>query len=485
MTIDRGLLIGGKEAPASTGRVAPDFNPYSGAVYATVAAAGSEDVTAAVDAAGARFPSWAAMATFDRRAIFARAAELLEARRDQVVEAMAAEVGSVRGNAHFNVGMAANLLRELAALITAPQGSVLASQRPDTLSLAVQQPMGVVASFSPWNAPVILGMRAAAVPLAAGNTVVLKPSEDAPLSAGLLMADLFRDAGLPDGVLNVVTNDPADAATVAETLIDDERVRAVSFTGSTKMGRIVGGRAAERLKPTVLELGGKNSIIVCDDADIDCAVSAAAHGAFANAGQVCMAADRVLVQRSRAAEFIEKFAAAVDSLPAGAPDDPRTVIGPMISSAAARRVSGLIRDAVAHGAKVLAGGGAPVGAVLAATVLTDVPTSTELYRTESFGPVCVVDVFDTDDEAIDKANDTEQGLSAGVFTANGTRGLGIAQRLETGLVHVNDQSILSEPQAPFGGVKASGYGRFGGRWGIEAFSNTRWITLAARPTRYR
>jgi acyl-CoA reductase-like NAD-dependent aldehyde dehydrogenase len=485
MAIERGLLIGGKDVPGRSGRTTPDYNPYTGAVYATVAAAQKEDVTAAVDVARAEFPSWAAAAPFDRRAIFGRAAELLEARRDRLAEVMAAEVGSVTANAYFNVELAVNLLRELAASITAPRGSVLASQQPGVLGLAVREPLGVVASFSPWNAPVVLGVRAAAAPMAAGNTVVLKPSENAPLSAGLLVADLFRDAGLPDGVLNVVTNDPGDAAAVTGALVGNESVRAVSFTGSTRVGRIIGSRAAACLKPAVLELGGKNSIIVCDDADIDYAVSATVYGAFANSGQVCMAADRILVQRSRAPEFIDKFATIVRDLPAGSPDDPDTAIGPMISYAAAQRVSGLIADAVGRGARVLVGGGAPVGAVLAATVLTDVPATAELYYAESFGPVCVIDTFDTDDEAIAKANDTEQGLAAGIFTENGTRGLGIAQRLETGLVHVNDQSVADEPQAPFGGIKASGYGRFGGRWAIETFSNTRWITLATQHTRYR
>ena len=216
MTIHRELLIGGKDVPAASGRTTDDLNPYTGEVYATLAAAGPEDITRAVDAADAAFPAWAAVTPFERRAIFLKAADLLEARGDTAVATMAGEAGGTRPWALFNVGLAANILREAAAAITAPRGEVLATQQPGTLGLALREPLGVVAAFSPWNAPIILGVRAVAAPLAAGNTVVMKPSEDAPLACGLLVADVLREAGLPDGVLNVVTNDPADAATAPQ-----------------------------------------------------------------------------------------------------------------------------------------------------------------------------------------------------------------------------------------------------------------------------
>ncbi|RNG20323.1 aldehyde dehydrogenase family protein [Streptomyces botrytidirepellens] len=484
MTITRDLLIGGKDTPAASGRTADDLNPYTGEVYATVAAGGPEDVARAVAAADAAFPDWAAVTPFDRRKIFLTAADLLESRAAQAAEIMRHEAGGTAPWAHFNVALAANILREAAAAITAPRGDVLSAQEAGALGLAVREPMGVVAAFAPWNAPVILGVRSVAAPLAAGNTVVMKPSEDAPLACGLFVADVLRDAGLPDGVLNVVTNAPEDAAEVAEALIADERVRMVNFTGSTGVGRVVGSHAARHLKPAVLELGGKNAVIVLDDADVDYAVDAAAFSVFMNSGQICMSGDRILVHESLAEEFTAKFNAKVDALPCGDPADPSTVVGPLVRPEAAQRVAELVRDAVAKGATVLTGGGAPEGSVHPATVLSGVTEDMDLYHAEAFGPVCVVATFATDDEAIALANATDHGLTCGIITENGTHGLRVARRIRTGIVHVNDQSVADEPQAPFGGIKQSGYGRFGGRWGLEAFSDTRWITLATQHAHY-
>lgn len=484
MPITRQLFIGGKNVPAASGRTEEDVNPYTGEVYATVAAAGPEDVTRAVDAADAAFDSWAALSPFARRAVFLRAADLLDERREEVAGLMAHEAGGTRPWAYFNVGLGANILREAAAAITAPRGEVLNAQEEGALGLAVREPLGVVAAFAPWNAPVILGVRAVAAPLAAGNTVVVKPSEDAPIACGLLVADVLREAGLPDGVLNVVTNAREDAAEVAEALIADPRVRAVNFTGSTGVGRVIGEHAARHLKPAVLELGGKNSVIVLDDADLDYAVDAACFGVFMNAGQICMSGDRVLVHESLAEEFTAKFAAKAAALPSGDPTDPETVVGPLVTWESAERVAALVADAVAKGARVLTGGGAPEGAVHPATVLTDVPEDADVFHAESFGPLCVLRTFADDDTAVALANDTENGLTCGIITENATHGLRVARRIRTGIVHVNDQSVADEPHAPFGGVKASGYGRFGGRWGIEAFSSTRWVTIATQQAHY-
>jgi acyl-CoA reductase-like NAD-dependent aldehyde dehydrogenase len=482
--LDRDLLIGGKETPAVSGRTAADISPWTGEPCARVAAAGPEDVRAAVDAADAAFAGWAALAPFARRKILLRAADLMEERREQAVALMAAETGGTRGWALFNVAVAAGMLREAAAAITAPRGDVLTTQEPGGLSLAVREPLGVVAAFAPWNAPVILGTRAVAAPLAAGNTVVVKASEDAPIACGLFVADVLRDAGLPDGVLNVITNDRADAADIARELVADPRVRAVNFTGSTGVGRIIGTLAAQHLKPAVLELGGKNSVIVLEDADLDHAVNAAAFAAFMNSGQICMCADRILVHTSLVGEFTRRFTAKVADLPSGDPGLPGTVIGPLVDEAAARRVAALVTDAVGKGARVLTGGGTPKGALYPATVLTDLPESAELHHAEAFGPVVAVRAFADDDEAVALANDTEHGLSCGILTENGTHGLQVARRIRTGIAHVNDQSVGDEPQAPFGGFAASGYGRFGGRWGIESFSNTRWVTLSTEHSHY-
>ncbi|MFD5074028.1 aldehyde dehydrogenase family protein [Streptomyces sp. NPDC058371] len=484
MPLIRELLIGGKDVPAVSGRTAEDIDPFTGEVYATVAAAGPEDVTRAVDAADAAFAEWAALAPFARRAIFLKAADLVDAKREEVAELMAREVGGTRPWAYFNVGLAANFLREAAAAITAPRGEVLSAQQEGTLGLAVREPLGVVAAFAPWNAPLILGVRAVAAPLAAGNTVVVKASEDAPVACALFVADVLREAGLPDGVLNVITNAREDAAEIAEVLIADTRVRAVNFTGSTGVGRIIGTHAAAHLKPAVLELGGKNAVVVLDDADVDYAVEAVTFSVFLNSGQICMSGDRILVHESLAEEFTRKFTAKVASLHAGDPGHPHTVVGPLVSPSAARRVAALVKDAVAQGAEVLAGGGEPEGAVHPATVLTAVPKDADLYYAEAFGPVCVIETFADDDTAVAVANDTENGLTCGVITENATHGLAVARRIRTGIVHINDQSVADEPHAPFGGVKGSGYGRFGGRWGIESFSNTRWVTISTQHAHY-
>jgi acyl-CoA reductase-like NAD-dependent aldehyde dehydrogenase len=484
MSLTRDLLIGGKDVPAASGRKAEDVNPFTGEVYARVAAAGPEDVTRAVDAAEAAFESWAALSPFARRGILLKAADILNGRAEQVAEMMANEAGGTRPWAMFNAALAADMLREAAAAVTAPRGEVLTSQQEGVLGMAVREPLGVVAAFAPWNAPVILGVRAVAAPLAAGNTVVVKASEDAPVACALFVADVLREAGLPDGVVNVITNAREDAAEIAETLIADPRVRAVNFTGSTGVGRIIGTHAARHLKPAVLELGGKNAIIVLEDADLEHAVNAATFGVFMNAGQICMSGDRVLVHASLAEEFGRRFAAKVASLPSGDPTRPETVIGPLVTADAARRVAALVEDAVGKGATVLAGGGRPQGALHPATVLTDVPEEADIHHAEAFGPVCVVRSFATDDEAVALANDTDNGLTCGIITENATHGLKLARRIRTGIVHVNDQSVGDEPQAPFGGVKDSGYGRFGGRWGIEAFSATRWVTVATEHPHY-
>ncbi|WP_306212567.1 aldehyde dehydrogenase family protein [Actinoplanes sp. RD1] len=484
MTLTRDLFIGGDEVPAADGRTVDDLNPHTGEPMARVAAAGPADVTRAVDAADAAFRTWSAAGPGDRRRVLNRAADLLEQRGTDAAALMASETGGTLGWSLFNVGLAASMLREAAALTTLPIGEVLAGANPDALSLAVRQPAGVVAAFAPWNAPLILGARAIAAPLAAGNTVVLKASEDAPLACALFLADVLRDADLPPGVLNVVTNDPADAASVAETLIGDPRVRRVNFTGSTKVGRRIGELAARHLTPAVLELGGKNAVLVLDDADIEYAVNAVTFGAYLNSGQICMSADRVIVDRAIAGDFVARLAEKAKSLPAGDPTDPHTVIGPLINAAAAERVSGLVADAAAAGATVLAGGGTPAGAHYPATVVADVTPGMRLHTEEIFGPVCTVLTVDSEEAAVAVANDSPYGLTAGVVTQDLTRGLAVARRLRTGIVHVNDQSVDDDPTAPFGGLSDSGYGRFGGRAGLEAFTDLRWITLQQKPKQF-
>ncbi|MGC2191449.1 MAG: aldehyde dehydrogenase family protein [Candidatus Dormiibacterota bacterium] len=477
MSSTRGLLIGADEVQATDGSTFSDTDPFTGDLVATLAASKPVDVTRAVTTASEAFASWSQSSPADRRRVFLKAADLMDARAQELAAAMTAETGGTFGWGMFNAGFASSILREAAAAVTVPLGQVLATDTPGALSLAIRQPSGVVAAFAPWNAPLILGIRSVAIAIAMGNTVVLKPSEQAPLTSGLLLADIFREAGLPSGVCNVITNDPSDAAAIAETLIADPRVARVSFTGSTRVGRIIGELAARHLKPAVLELGGKNSLIVLDDANLEYASQAVAFAVYMNSGQICMSADRVMVQRGVAPDFIAQLSKRAASLPAGDPRDPHTVVGPLINQEAAQRVSAIVGEAVSGGSRLETGGSAPQGALLAPTVLSGVKDEMRIAREEIFGPVCTVGVFDSEDEAVQASNSSHYGLTAGILTEDIRRGYAIARRLRTGIVHVNDQSVDDEAQAPFGGVGDSGYGRFGGQSGVEAFTTTRWITL--------
>ncbi|MFD1214382.1 aldehyde dehydrogenase family protein [Arthrobacter sp. GCM10027362] len=480
MAITRDLIINGEHVPAASGKTTEDINPYTGAPYATVAAASPEDVTRAVDAAAATSESWAATPPSARARIFLKAADILESKTDEAAALMAQEVGGVRPWAEFNLHLAADILRSAAAATTAPQGEVLATNLPGKYSLGLRQPFGVVAAISPWNAPIILGTRAIAIPLAVGNTVVMKPSEDAPLACGLFIADALLEAGIPDGVLNVVTNAREDANDVVGTLVADNRVRCVNFTGSTKVGRIIGTLAAQNLKPAVLELGGKNSLVVLKDADIEYAASAATFGAFMNAGQICMSVDRVLVDQSIAEDFTARFTEKVAKLPTGDPNDPNTFVGPQVNQSAADRQYGLIDDAVAKGATVATGGQRLQNALVPATVLTGITEDMRIFEEEIFGSATTVLPVSGPEEAVQLANNTNYGLTAGVITENLSEGIEVAQRLRTGIAHVNDQPVLDEPMAPFGGIKESGYGKFGGQAGINSFTELRWVTVQQR-----
>jgi len=485
--LERGLLIGGKSVPASSGKLADDVCPWDGEIYARVAAGTPADITRAADAAQAAFPSWSAMGAFERREIFLRAAEVMARRGEEAITALARETGASRLFSQFNLAFCIQVLREAAAAITRPAGELLATSIPGAYSIAQRIPVGVVGAISPWNAPLVLGIRSIAIPLAVGNTVVMKPSEDAPVTCGLLLADALTDAGLPPGVLNVVTNDLADAGDVVAALIADPRVKMVNFTGSTNVGRIIGVQAAQHLKPAVLELGGKNPLIILEDADPDLAVDAAVFGAFMNSGQLCMSTDRIIIHHNLAEAFIPRYVERVTALPAGDPADPATIVGPLINTRGAQRVSELVQDAATKGATLLTGDGTTGGpnrTLIRPVVLTDVTPAMDIYAAEIFGPATVIHPVDSTQAAIDLANDTQYGLTGGVISRNLTAALEAAARVRSGIIHINDQGIADEPMAPFGGVQNSGYGKFGGTAGIESFTEQRWITIqhTGRPT---
>ena len=477
---ERGLLIGGDIVPASSGKLADDISPWDGQVYARVAAGTPADITRAVDAAEAAFGSWSTMGAFDRREIFLKAADVMARRGEEAIAALAQETGASRVFAGFNLAFCIQVLREAAAAVTRPVGELLPTSIPGAYSMAQRVPLGVVGAISPWNAPLVLGMRSIAIPLAVGNTVVMKPSEDAPITCGLLLADALTEAGLPAGVLNVVTNDLADAGDVVAALIADPRVRNVNFTGSTNVGRIIGVQAAQHLKPAILELGGKNPLIILEDADLDLAVDAAVFGAFMNSGQICMSTDRIIIHESLVEAFTPRYAERISALPYGDPADPATVVGPLINRRGAQHVSALVKDAAAKGATLLTGDGAiegPNGTLVRPVVLTDVTTEMDIFSSEIFGPAVVIHPVESADAAIDLANNTEYGLTGGVISRDLNAALDVVSRVRSGIIHVNDQGIADEPMAPFGGVKNSGYGKFGGTAGIESFTEQRWVTI--------
>lgn len=475
------LLIGGQHRPASDGRTFERRSPVTGEVVSVVAAASLADADAAVAAAQAAFPAWAALAPNERRRRLMNAAQALDERRETFL-AMAAETGAKANWYGFNVMLAANILREAAAMTTQIHGQVIPSDVPGSFAMALRQPCGVVLGIAPWNAPLILATRAIAMPLACGNTVVLKASEASP-AVHQLIGQVLQEAGLGDGVVNVISNAPQDAAAIVERLIAHPAVRRVNFTGSTHVGRIVGQLAARHLKPALLELGGKAPLLVLADADLDAAVAAAAFGAYFNQGQICMSTERLIVDEAVADTFVAKLADKVRTLRAADPSDPDAPLGSLIDSGAGERIVGLINDAVAKGARLVTGGELD-GSILQPALLDQVDDSMRLYREESFGPVAVVLRAKGDEALLQLANDSEFGLSAAIFSRDTSRALALAQRLESGICHINGPTVHDEAQMPFGGVKGSGYGSFGSTAAVEHFTQLRWVTIQNGPRHY-
>jgi acyl-CoA reductase-like NAD-dependent aldehyde dehydrogenase len=476
------LLIGGEWTPASNGATFERADPFSGDAVTVAAAAGRDDARRAVEGAAAAFPAWAGTPPGERRMILTKAADLLMERAPEIAGIMTEEVGGTFGWGMFNCDLASRMLREAAAQTYAVVGEVIPSDVPGALSMGVRQPVGVVVGMAPWNAPVILSTRAVATPLAYGNTVVLKASERCPRTHAAVVRAI-ADAGPPAGAINLVIHSAEGAPDVVDELIAHPAVRRVNFTGSTKVGRIIATKCAEHLKRCLLELGGKAPQVVLADADADAAADAASFGAFMNSGQICMSTERIVVHRSMAEAIGDKLAERASKLVVGDPREQSTMIGPVIDDAARARIVELIEDARDKGAEVLAGGEAD-GNLIAPTVLANVTPEMRIYHEESFGPVVAIVPVDGDDEAVRVANDTEYGLAAAVFGEDVDHALEIARRIESGICHVNASTVHDEPQMPFGGVKASGWGRFGGTAALEEFTELRWMSVQQTSRHY-
>jgi acyl-CoA reductase-like NAD-dependent aldehyde dehydrogenase len=469
------LLIGGRWTEASSGGTFERTDPFTGEPAGTAAAAKREDARAAADAAAEAFGEWSTSPPSQRRELLQKAAALLTERAEEIAATVTRETGGTFGWGMFNCQLAAGMLGEAAAQTTAVRGEVIPSDVPGLLAMGVRQAAGVVVGIAPWNAPVILGTRAVASPLAYANTVVLKASEICPHTHAEI-ARALDDAGLPPGVINLITHDPDDAPEVVDELIAHPAVRRVNFTGSTRVGRLVAEKAARHLKRVLLELGGKAPMVVLADADLDEAVAAAKFGAFMHQGQICMSTERIVADRSISADFAARLSEKARALKIGDPRQPDTDIGPLVNPSAVERVAGLVEDAVSHGAQVLSGG-EPDGPLFPPTVLASVTPEMRVYWEESFGPVVGIIDVDGPDEAVRVSNDTEYGLAAAVFGRHVPTALDVARRIESGICHVNGSTVHDEAQMPFGGVKASGWGRFGGTAALEEFTELRWMTV--------
>ncbi len=468
--------IDGQWASAPS-RTFEDRNPYNDEVVAEVAAGGPAEATQAVQAAAAAFPAWAASGPGERQRLFLAAAAETERRTEDIVRILALETGAGAAFARFQIQWSSNLLRQAAGWGYLPYGDVLRSDVPGRFAMATRKPLGVVAGFTPWNGAFNLAWRTIVLPLAFGNTVVIKPSEEAPIAAGLLHAEILDAVGFPPGTVNVVAHAPGDAAEVADVFFASPDVRCINFTGSSRTARILAEKAGRALKPIVLELGGYNPMIVLDDADLPQAVDAAVFGAFFHQGQICLNTRKVLVERPIHDRFLDALVAKTRQLPTGDPADPATIIGPLINDQAVRQVQERIGDAVQRGARLLTGGDFN-GRVCSPAILADVPHDAAVTRgdEETFGPVLVVEAVDDAEAALARAHHTPYGLSAAIMTGDQRRGLELAQRFDAGIVHVNGPTMAGEPSLPNGGVKDSGWGR-SGHYAIEDFTELRLTTL--------
>ncbi len=449
-----------------------NHDPYSGQLLYSYQGASLDDLNDAYSAAENAQPAWAALLPNEKQDYLAKLYEAIEYYKDEIFELLAKEAGSIRPKAEFEYHTCLEFVREAMNYPHMLEGQILPSTTPGKDNYVFKEPKGVIAVIAPWNVPLVLAMRSVIPAIATGNTVVLKPASDTPGSA-FLIAKFFERAGFPAGVFNAIAGKGSD---IGDAMITHPVPSLVSFTGSTEVGRRVGQLAVSQFKDVSLELGGNNAMIVLEDADIDRAASAAAFGSFFNQGQVCMAVNRVVVMESVYDQFIAKLVEAVQKFPIGDPSDTNTFLGPMINRTQAESVEKLIKETLAAGARIALEGHIE-GNIITPWIFQDVTMDMPAAAQEVFGPVCCVIMVKEIDEAVSIANNTEHGLSGSIFTKDLYRGMMIAKRIKTGMVHINDQTINDEPHVMFGGEKASGIGRFNGKWVVDKFTTDRWISV--------
>ena len=463
-----------------TGEPRETREPATGRPLITVIQSTAKDVARAAAAAAAAQPAWAETSYIERARILRRAAEIYEAHRDELGAWTQRETGAVHTKMHHEQNFTVQEILNAATMPSQPYGSLVPSAQSGRLSMVRRIPVGVIGAITPWNSPSVLGMRVVAPALALGNAVVLKPDPQTPVCGGAMFAAVFAEAGLPEGLLQVVVG----GAETGEAIVTDPRVDAVSFTGSTVAGRRVGELAGGRLKKVSLELGGNNAFVVLDDADLDAAASAGAYASFQFQGQVCFAVGRHIVHRSVVGDYVDALVEKARRLRTGDPYREDVDLGPIVNEKQLARVDGIVRRSIEGGARLVEGG-THDGLFYRPTVLADVTTDLPVWTEETFGPVAPIVVFDTDEEALALANDSEHGLAGAVYSRSISRGLAIAQRIRSGMVHVNDQTVNDEAVIPFGGMGASGNGsRFGGAANWDEFTQWQWVTVRDEPKSY-
>ncbi|WP_163970623.1 aldehyde dehydrogenase family protein [Oceanobacillus halotolerans] len=472
--------IQGEWRDGSSSRTMENKNPYNGEVIATYKAANLQDLDDAYQSANNVQKQWAKANPVVQREVFEKAVAYIEENHETIVETIIDEIGGTRLKAEFEIGLVTNMIKEASTFPLKMDGKILPSPIDDKENRVYRMPVGVVGIISPFNFPFFLSMKSVAPALGAGNGVVLKPHEHTPITGGTMIAKIFESAGLPKGLLNVITTEIAE---IGDNFVEHPVPRAISFTGSTKVGKHIGEVAGRNLKEAHLELGGNSALVVLEDADIDLAVSAAVFSRFTHQGQICMSANRLIVHEKVYDEFVEKYVDKVSKLTCGDPKDPNTIIGPLINERQVQGTIDLIEKGIKEGANPVVKGKVE-GNIIEPVVFTNVTPDMDIAQEELFAPVISIMKVSNDEEVLAYANDSLYGLSGAIHTTDVERGAELAKQMDTGMIHINDGTINDEPMVAFGGVKNSGLGRLNGEWSLDAFTTFKWISIQHKARQY-